>query len=165
LAPGLDWGAFEPDDGTTDLIEAFVGLRPSIDQIRGRLRQVATFIDDEHWCDRIAHELDFAAVRLSIARNPASRLEVEVTGAGDALLDVRLVDLVREAFAYRGESGIRLKIGDDLLTIALGQMLYGRVRGRLVESNWPVNASTFDEFQAAGSGFGAIVPTEAEVAS
>lgn len=165
LVPGLDWGVVVATPASAGLVASASTLNPSAAQIQKRLDQIARYIDDEHWCARRADELGLQRITLSPSDNPFYPLRVQAAGAGHLLTDPRIATLVREVLAYRRETGLRLTSGNDVLAIAVGLPMYGRVGGREIATNDPITIEALSELEAAGHALGTLLVQEESVAS
>lgn len=153
LTPALQWGVVSADQRSSDLVASIVGAGSDPGRINERLRYVSSYEDDAHWGERRARQLGLDEVRIGKSGNPLYPVELVVDGEVTVLNDPRLVSLVRDALAYRREQGIRLRVGNDLLTIALGQPVYGRVGGAQIESGRSLDAGELEELEAEGHPF------------
>lgn len=128
-----------------------LGTASDPDRITERLRYVSAYEDDAHWGERRAQQLGLDEVRIGMSGHPLYPVELVVDSQVHVLNDPRLVSLVREAMAYRREQGIRLRVGDDILTLALGQPVYGRIGGVQIESVRSLDADWLEEIEASGT--------------
>lgn len=154
LVPALQWGAIDAD-GCADLASACIGVSVTDEQVRARLEHAANYIDDDHWCAQAVTSWGFASVALKPSGNPNVPLDLVVSDEGNWLRDPRYVGLVRAALAYVKGSGIRLRVGADLLVLVLGTTLIGKVRGVTVESDELLSLALLDDLEARAVGFGA----------
>lgn len=155
LVPALKWGVIEVADGCAELAAACLGLSVTDEQIGARLEHVANYIDDEHWCAQAVATWGFGSVALRPSGNPNVPLDLVVSDEGQWLRDPRFVGLARAALAYAKSSGLRLRVGADLLVLVPGTTLIGPVRGVTIESNEVLSLAVLDDLEARGVGFGA----------
>lgn len=144
LEPGLGWGVFDPSDAAADLATALCSTHVTAAILSTRLSNVSTYVDDPHWCLRVAAELGLDAVRIAAAKHPVYNVEIDADGLIDLLNDPRSVALLRAGLIYRTGSGIRLRAGSDVIAVATGKLLFGRVQGRTVSSAQPITDSILD---------------------
>lgn len=154
LVPALEWGLIDAD-GCADLASACLGLSVTDEQVRARLDHAANYIDDDHWCAQAVTSWGFGSVALKPSGNPNVPLQLVVSDEGNWLRDPRYVGLARAALAYAKGSGIRLRVGADLLVLVPGTTLIGKVREVTVESDELLSLPLLDDLEARSVGFAA----------
>jgi hypothetical protein len=157
LTPALQWGVLSADERSSELVTSILGTRSDPGRITERLRFVSAYEDDAHWGERRAQQLGLDEVRIGMSGHPLYPVELVVDSEVPVLNDPRLVSLVRDALAYRRELGIRLRVGDDILTLALGQPVYGRIGGVQIESARSLDADWLEEIEASGHPFAELM--------
>lgn len=157
LVPGIDWGVLVAADQSAQLVASASRLRSTVAEIQTGLEFAASYIDDAHWCVRRARDLGFERITLSREVHPLYPVDVRAIGAGPVLTDPRLVTLLREVLAYVRKPALRLTAGADVLALAVGQPLYGRVGGREFESDDPITIATLSALETAGHALGALL--------
>jgi hypothetical protein len=152
LIPGLEWGVFEPTARSVELVPVLSNFAPSESQITERLRWVASYTDDEHWCAQQAAELGLERLQLTRINSPHYPWDLIISGEVELLRDPRVVSLVRQAMAYKRAQGLRIRSGHDLITVASGRPLYGQVNHREIDSDAVIRPLLLDRLEAAGHG-------------
>jgi hypothetical protein len=128
LVPGIELGVFQADHGCDAAIERLAGIQVSTTAIEDRLLELATYVDDAHWCARVQKELELD----SIAFQPdlfsqEVKLGLVVQGISDPLLDPRLVVLIRRTFQYKQVSRFVIIGYNWRLSVADGELAYMRL--------------------------------------
>ena len=164
VVPGMAWGVFRGDALAVELVPALCDLYPSAELIDDRIEEIVGHDDDEHWCARQAAKLGFTLVQVTKSGNPFYPFDLDVAGVTGTFTDPRLVSIVREALVYKRGKGLRLRSGADVLTIATGRPMYGRIGERQVDTLEPITLAGLDRLEAEGSGFDALLTVE-ELAS
>lgn len=157
LVAGLAWGAIAATSRSAELVASVSPMRPEPAEIQKRLEQVATYIDDEHWCARLAATLGFGRITLTASGNKFYPVGVEAAGLDELLTDPRIVTLAREVLIYRREPGLRMTAGSDVLAIAIARPLYGRVGGREIDTLEPITLDKLSDLESAGHCLGNLL--------
>ena len=165
LVPGRGWGVIHVDKRAAGLASACLGKKVTETDLADRLRLVATYMDDAHWCAQAATTWGYPAVALRDAGNPNIPLELDVPAAEHLLQDSRLPGLTRACLAYTKAVGLRVRVGADVLVVKPGTTLIARVGRHTQESTALVTVELLEELEARGSGFGAMLDDELATAS
>jgi hypothetical protein len=161
LIPGVAWGVFRPSAAAASLASSLVGSAVTEDALSARLDFVASYTDDDHWCERISALLGTGHVKIDRVAHPLYGVEVSAQGLGNVLTDPRAVALARAALSYRRGAGVRLRADGAIVAIALGRPIFAAVSGREFSSIEPVNADKLEALVAEGSAFGSLLVEEA----
>jgi hypothetical protein len=153
------------DERAAALASACLGKIVTETEVADRLRLVANYMDDAHWCTQAANTWGYPAVALRDAGNPNIPLELDVPAAEHLLQDPRLPGLTRACLAYTKAAGLRVRVGSDVLVVKPGTTLIARVGRRTQESSAAVTVELLEELEARGSGFGAMLDDELATAS
>ena len=101
LAPGLDLGLFRCGDSVPALVESLCGYQCSCEEVKARLEEVATYVNDERWCDRTRQGLQLEVLSLHVGHFRDATFLIRVADEIDLLTDTRMPRLAREALEYR----------------------------------------------------------------
>lgn len=161
LVPGRAWGVFRTSPAAAALASSLVGATITEDTLETRLDYVSAYTDDDHWCARIAGELGVESVSIGKVVHPVYGIEVSAVGLANLRSDPRAVSLVRSALAYRQGSGVRLRDGGSLITVAYGRPIFALIAGRTFSSIGSTDDQLLETLVADGAGFGSVLEEEA----
>jgi hypothetical protein len=92
-------------------------------------------------------------------------VELIVQDASGLLYDPRFVGLARAALAYKQTSGIRLRIGQDIIVVQPGRPLAALIGGVEQGSTEIICDDLLDELEGRGVGLGSLLEDDAEAVS
>lgn len=159
LVPGCELRLFESSDEAANLASRLVGIPTSIEDIAERFEWAVTYIDDPHWCARMAEELGLTAVTFSDqAFDGPYKASLGIEGVDDPLADPRVARLVKELFDYRRTQGIVMLAGHWRVSIRIGGQAFARSPDKeadLLESNL-ITREDLAELAASGATLGEL---------
>lgn len=162
ISPGLDLHVFEPNETSAQLASRLVGKPTTVDELVERLDWAVSFIDDPHWCAKMANVLGLDDVTFSegVFSGPY-KASLGIEGVEDPIEDPRVARLVKQLFDYRRTEGVTVIAGDWRLSILIGDQAYARPadpKADLLESNRVVTRDLLRELATAGVGLVELFP-------
>lgn len=82
-----------------------------------------------------------------------------------SLEDPQLVALVRQALAYRKVEGAVVEVNGGRVAVSLGEPVYARINGAVLESSSVIDAGRLRELERSGVSFAQILGATASIAS
>lgn len=127
--------------------------------IEQTLEWAASHEDDEHWCERMARELDLKMVRLQARSGlaPGFDVHLEVEPGIDLAGDPRVPHLAREALRYRSATGAMIESGPARLAFAVGRKVAYRDDREAGSTSELFDEETLDTLIELGAGFDALL--------
>ncbi|MFN8111874.1 MAG: hypothetical protein U0R51_01610 [Solirubrobacterales bacterium] len=144
LAPALDLGLLRCGDRVPALVADLCGHKCTCEEVEARLKEVATYVNDERWCDRMRKSLELEALSLHVGHFRDATFLIRVAEDIDLLRDARMPRLAREALEYRSaESTVIVEAGRNTRIRVERDGKVGIVKGGEVkllaeELNWSV---------------------------
>jgi hypothetical protein len=166
LAPALELGIMRATEDVTTWIGLLVGKPVAAEEIAKRLTWAARYIDDPHWCAMMQRDLSLPKLAFKVEKmygGYAATLHID--GVPEPFTDSRLVTLVREALAYRKVNGLLLALPNGRMNVQIGETFVARINRIEYESTQIVTHQLMEALEAAGAGWGAMLPTMIESAS
>lgn len=162
IVPGLELGVFAPNETSAQLATRLVGKEASVDELDERLDWAVTFIDDDHWCEKMTAELGLDAVTFSdsVFSGPY-KASLGIEGVEDPIDDPRVARLVKQLFDYRRTEGVTVIAGAWRLSILIGDQAYARFGdpgAEMMESDQIVTRDLLQELASAGVGLADLFP-------
>jgi len=158
LMPGLSTGAILATDYSVDIVTGILRTTVTLDSMKERLSWAATYLDDFHWCQRTARQLDLEDIRLTTDRVAGSYgVTLEVRGLSEGVADPRLIRLVRQALDYRHVNGAVVSFNGDKVSIAISKPIAARVHGSVIRSAATVTDDLLASLEAGGLGVDALL--------
>jgi hypothetical protein len=155
LVPALAWGVIEPDDRTVEFLRDGLGLRATLDDVERVLRRAADYIDDDRWCSQVADSLGFDRLAIRKSGNPHFPSEFVLPDGVNLRRDPRVPTFVRLALGY-ARTPFRTRAGGDIVAIALGRTVAGRLDGEDADSLEVLSPDILDHLEREGLGLGAL---------
>jgi hypothetical protein len=155
LRPALELGIVRPGEGSEELVEDLVGRPGTPAQVGEHLERIATYMNDERWCQVVEEELELADVKLTWDRaNRNYPLTLSVDGIRDPLRDTRLLTLVRRALAYRHPEGVVVKPATgDTVSFRQGGPAFALIGGTEFESHNVITLEHIGNLEMRGAGW------------
>jgi hypothetical protein len=155
LVPALAWGVIEADDRTVEFLQEGLGLRATLDDVERVLHRAADYIDDDRWCSQVADSLGFDRLALRKSGNPHFPSEFVLPDTVNLRRDPRVPTFVRLALGY-ARTPFRTRAGRDIVAVALGRTVAGRLDGAEADSLEVLTPDILDHLEREGLGLGAL---------
>jgi hypothetical protein len=154
VGPGLDLGLFAPTEPAAKMATRLTDQQVDGADVEDRLVWAVRFIDDPHWCGRMATELDLSSVVFSDGAFVGPyKASLSVDGIPEPLDDPRLVRLIKQLFDYRGTQGMTVIAGNWRISILLDDLAYARPPSKgtdLMESRVAISKTGLDSLASTG---------------
>ena len=167
LVPGIELGVFQAGHGCDVAVEKLTGIQVSATAVEDRLRELAEYVDDAHWCARVQKELELDSVTFQADTYAwPFNLALAVGGISDPLLDPRLAALVRRTFQYKRVPGLAVIGPDWRLSVANGRPAHVRLpTGAILTSTGKITMAYLTTLDQQRLGLGDIFAANQEAVS